>query len=107
MQRADEVGREDEAALEDGDDEQVAITRRRNLARHLLVTRRNQLRVEENADRPPPDTRHQRIPMIWFSRAASLSATWLASAGGDAMALRNPIERPGARPAAVGSTSHE
>ena len=107
VQRPQQVGGEDVAALEDGDDQQIVVARLRDLAGNLAIARRDRFRIEQNADRSPPDARHQRIPMIWFSRSASFSVTWVASAGGVETALRNPNESPGPSPALVGSTSQE
>ena len=50
VQRADQVGREDEAALEHGDDQQILRRRRLDLLRQSLIARRDRLGVEQHAD---------------------------------------------------------
>jgi hypothetical protein len=50
MQRPDQVGREHEAALEDGDDQEIARRRLGDGLGKLLVTSGDRLLVEEHAD---------------------------------------------------------
>ena len=52
MQRADQVGGEDEAALEHRDHQHAVERRRLDLLRQCLIARRDRLRVEQ---RPDPD----------------------------------------------------
>ena len=61
MQGADQVGGEDEAALEDRDDQQIDIAGVGDLPRQLGIAQRDPLRVVEDTDVATPNRRHQRV----------------------------------------------
>ena len=62
MERPDEIGGEDETALQDRDDEQDLVAGRRDFAGDLGIPLGDRVGVEENSDRTATDFRHQRIP---------------------------------------------
>ena len=107
MQGPDQVRREDEAALEDRDDEEIRIAGGGDLARHLGIARRDDRGIEEDGDLAPADTGHQRPPIGAPGRAARLTAIRSAPAGGSARAERKPIAAPAATRIVDGSTSQE
>ena len=65
-----EVRREYEAALEDRDDQKIAVTGRRNLRGELVIAGRNCLGIEQDAERPAPNLRHQSDPELKGMRPA-------------------------------------
>ncbi len=58
MQRSNPVGREDEAALQDGNDEKVVVSGSGNLAGEIGISPGNGRRIEEDAYRAVTDFGH-------------------------------------------------
>lgn len=108
VQGSDQIGGEDEASLEDGDDQQVVVPGCGNLFGQRLVARSDRLSVDQDPEASPPDFRHLQFnPTVCPSRRARARLTSVASAGGEAKALRKPIDSPASSCWRAGSTSHE
>jgi hypothetical protein len=85
MQRADEVGREHEAALEDGDDQEIARRRLGDGLGKLLVTSGDRLLVEEHAD------------PAWKPHGENAISLTMAATGVPSLAERSEPEPAGPR----------
>ena len=96
MQRADQVGGEDEAALEHRDDEQVLGRRGLDLLRQRVVARGDRLGVEQDADARVGG--HGKLrphePAATSRRLKKRTITSRPSGGGEARRARNGSPLP-------------
>ena len=98
MQRADQVGGEDEAALEHRDDEQLLRRRGLDLQRERVVARRDRLGVEQDADRRVAEVGEAHLTAAGATsrRLKKRTITSRPSGGGEASRARNgsPLPEP-------------
>src|SRR5690349_13997715 len=106
MEGAEEVGRKDEAAFEDRDDEEVDIAGGGHLRRHLGIARGNRRRIVEDADVAAANDRHQRIPTATTVLPVRLNATF-SPPDGLASAERKTTDPPASSSVATGFTTQE
>ena len=107
VEGAQKIGGEDEAALQDGDHEQVGVARGGDLVRQFVVAGGDRSGIVEDADGAATDDRHQRIPIATPVRPTKLKATRSPPGKGLASAERKPSDAPASSSAAAGSTSQE
>ncbi len=103
-QRANEIGREDETALEDGNDDEIPIAGFGDLARECAVTPVDCRRIVEDAQLAATDGRHYWPSAASWRRDVKRSSMSSAAVGGVARRVRKAVLSPAPSVRRAGST---